>query len=290
MGIAVGVLLILKKSFTIALKDIALLVLWLFLFLCIIHLITTTKLSIESYGKYIAATYARKITAGGIIFSLFTYPLLGLTHSFVSTIILFVIGLVVDSTFIVTRFYDYYQLKNKNTISEEDSYDDFDIESIKSVNTTPQFDDSIFIEDEEVEQLEKENKVTELTTTEKDKIKAKKILGLNKDPDLLDEKIEPSGELNKLKDVLLNIPKREKIQKSSINITKNERALTLNQAVYSLTETIDIDSALGKIYGEFNLPCPPAVPIIMPGEVISKNTIDIFKYYKVDKIKIINKR
>lgn len=209
MGIAVGVLLILKKSFTIAPKDIVLLVIWLFLFLCIIHLITTTKLTIASYGKYIAATYTKKITAGGIIFSLFTYPLLGLTHSFVSTIILFVIGLVIDSAFVITRFYDYYQLKNSNTETKEDSYEDFDVESIKSVNTTPQFDDSIFIEDEEVEQLEKENKVTELTTTEKDKIKAKKILGLNKDQDIVDEENEPSSKLGKLKDIFSATTKKE---------------------------------------------------------------------------------
>lgn len=182
-GIGVGVLLVLKKSYTISKKDIILLSLWLFFFMCILHTATTTKLPIDTYGKYLSSTYGYKVSAGGIIFSLLTYPIIGLTHSFVSTIVLFAIGLVAVSTFVVIRFYDYYQLKKVNPSSvEEDSYEDFDVESIKSsAQSTPQYDDSIFIEDEEVEKLEKENKVTELTTTEKDKIKAKSILGLSKE-------------------------------------------------------------------------------------------------------------
>ena len=205
-GIGVGVLLVLKKSFTLSVKDIVLLSIWLFFFLCIIQSATTTKLSIASYGKYLGETYRHKVSAGGIIFSIFTYPLLGITHSFVSTIVLFAIGLVIDSAFVVIRFYEYYQLKNSTT-KVEDSYEDFDVESIKSpASTTPQFDDSIFIEDEEVEKLEKENKVTELTTTEKDKQKAKTILGLSKEP--LEEPISTTKP-SRIKDIFSVTQKKE---------------------------------------------------------------------------------
>ncbi len=94
-------------------------------------------------------------------------------------------------------------------------------------------------------------------------------------------------EIKKVKDVLLSIKKRLKIENISLPFTKNKRALTLQKTVCALSEIIDIDCAVGKIYGDFNLPCPPAVPIIMPGEVITNSTIEIFKYYKIDKIKVI---
>ena len=96
------------------------------------------------------------------------------------------------------------------------------------------------------------------------------------------------SELKKIADVLLDINKREKIEKTNFSQPKNQRALQLKDVVFSLTKITDTKNALGKVYADFNIPCPPAVPIIMPGEVISNSTIEIFNYYKIDKVKIIN--
>ena len=95
------------------------------------------------------------------------------------------------------------------------------------------------------------------------------------------------SELKKIADVLLDINKREKIEKTNFSQPKNQRALQLKDVVFSLTKITDAKNALGKVYADFNIPCPPAVPIIMPGEVISNSTIEIFNYYKIDKIKIV---
>jgi arginine/lysine/ornithine decarboxylase len=96
-------------------------------------------------------------------------------------------------------------------------------------------------------------------------------------------------EIEKFKAVLLSIKKRKEIEKTNFSFSKNERSLSLQETISSLTETTYIDSAVGKIYADFNLPCPPAVPIIMPGEVITNNTLEIFKYYNIDKVKIIKR-
>ncbi len=95
------------------------------------------------------------------------------------------------------------------------------------------------------------------------------------------------SEFEKVKKAILSIPKREKIEKPNLLLSENKRALSLKETVYSLTEIVDIDSAVGKVFGDFNLPCPPAVPIIMPGEVITADTIEVFRYYNIDKVKII---
>ena len=95
------------------------------------------------------------------------------------------------------------------------------------------------------------------------------------------------SEIEKVKQVLLSIKRREKLEKPTLLPCKNKCEISLTDAVYRLTETVDIDSAAYRVYGDFNLPCPPAVPIIMPGEIINENTINILKYYKVEKIKVI---
>ena len=97
------------------------------------------------------------------------------------------------------------------------------------------------------------------------------------------------SEIEKLKEVLLSIKKRKEIEKTNFSFSKNERVLSLQETISSLTETTYIDSAVGRIYADFNLPCPPAVPIIMPGEVITNNTLEIFKYYNIDKVKTIKR-
>ncbi|MBR5899824.1 MAG: hypothetical protein IKZ38_00315 [Clostridia bacterium] len=51
--------------------------------------------------------------------------------------------------------------------------------------------------------------------------------------------------------------------------------------LFAQTETVKIDSALGRVYAQIDLPCPPAVPIVVWGEVIDQNAIDLFKYYKI---------
>ncbi len=99
-------------------------------------------------------------------------------------------------------------------------------------------------------------------------------------PQILDSEIEV------LKNALLSLPKKEEIKKEKIIFNESEKVLTLRESINSLTETISVDDSENRIYCDFNLPCPPAVPIIMPGERITKNTIETFKYYEVKTVKV----
>ncbi|MDF2592683.1 MAG: aminotransferase class I/II-fold pyridoxal phosphate-dependent enzyme [Clostridia bacterium] len=46
------------------------------------------------------------------------------------------------------------------------------------------------------------------------------------------------------------------------------------EAVYQSKEDVPIDNCIGRICGEMIVPYPPGIPIIMPGEIISKDVID----------------
>ena len=67
----------------------------------IFHLILTSKLSLASYGTYLVETYKAKTTAGGLIFSLISFPIVKLLTVvgayIVSAIVLAIfVGLIVD--------------------------------------------------------------------------------------------------------------------------------------------------------------------------------------------------
>ena len=43
----------------------------------------------------------------------------------------------------------------------------------------------------------------------------------------------------------------------------------------------------GKIFASLSASCPPAVPIVVCGEEIDKNIIDLFLYYGITKCEVV---
>lgn len=68
---------------------------------------------------------------------------------------------------------------------------------------------------------------------------------------------------------------------------KTERAMPLRQAVFSNCETIAVEKSVGRVAAEPKCPCPPCVPIVMPGEIITKQNASIIKSYGVLNIKVV---
>lgn len=94
-------------------------------------------------------------------------------------------------------------------------------------------------------------------------------------------------DFEKLKSVLANIEKKEKIDIPSFKPIKLDRKISIKQAMFSKEEEIDLESAEGRILSSINVSCPPAIPIVVSGEVIDKNAIEIMKYYGIEKCFVI---
>lgn len=61
----------------------------------------------------------------------------------------------------------------------------------------------------------------------------------------------------------------------------------IRRAYFSEGETIPAEKAEGRICRRATVTCPPAVPIVVPGEYIDKTAIECFKYYGMEKIDVI---
>jgi arginine/lysine/ornithine decarboxylase len=59
------------------------------------------------------------------------------------------------------------------------------------------------------------------------------------------------------------------------------------EAYLSRTEVTPVEAAAGRICAEIKSPCPPCVPIVMPGERITGETAEIMKRYGIDALKTI---
>lgn len=95
------------------------------------------------------------------------------------------------------------------------------------------------------------------------------------------------GELERLYLALKNIPKKESIAEKSPKLTLPEIRVSPREAVFSASEVLPCDSCLGRTLASVTVGCPPAVPIIVSGEVIDEDIIRAARYYGTEYFTVI---
>ena len=96
--------------------------------------------------------------------------------------------------------------------------------------------------------------------------------------------------LSALKNALISIPKREIIKDKLPVFALPQKVMSINDAVFSPSETILASQSEGKILASANVSCPPAVPIVVSGEKIDKASIKCFEYYGTEYVTVIKER
>lgn len=64
-------------------------------------------------------------------------------------------------------------------------------------------------------------------------------------------------------------------------------AMTLREAIMAQTKNISIDDSMGRVAAQIVCPCPPGVPVVMPGEVIGEFEKHALKNYGISEICVI---
>lgn len=63
--------------------------------------------------------------------------------------------------------------------------------------------------------------------------------------------------------------------------------VSLREAVFAPSETVLLKTAVGRTAAESACPCPPGVPVVMPGEEITKDAADFLRAYGFSTIKVL---
>jgi arginine/lysine/ornithine decarboxylase len=66
-----------------------------------------------------------------------------------------------------------------------------------------------------------------------------------------------------------------------------EAAMTPREALMAPYLTVPSENSAGRVSAAFSCPCPPGVPIIAPGERITKNLAHTLKNYGADTVKVV---
>ncbi len=100
-------------------------------------------------------------------------------------------------------------------------------------------------------------------------------------PEISDE------ELCKIEKVMLSIAKKEAIDEKMPSFCKMERVMSIREAILSPFECLPIEKCLGRVAASTSVGCPPAVPIIVAGEIIDENVIECFNYYGIKECNVV---
>ncbi len=87
--------------------------------------------------------------------------------------------------------------------------------------------------------------------------------------------------LDALQKSLASLPPREPIKVLPPTRTRKAVRVSIREAMLSPMECISTQNAQGRILALPSVACPPAVPILIPGEEIDASAIDAFLYYGI---------
>ena len=91
----------------------------------------------------------------------------------------------------------------------------------------------------------------------------------------------------RLENALTSLPMRKPLtDRKPCTMPKAKTALSIRDAVFAPKRTVSVEEAVGKICASPLVSCPPAVPIVMSGEVITKEAMEWFFYYGTKYVEI----
>lgn len=86
---------------------------------------------------------------------------------------------------------------------------------------------------------------------------------------------------------MLFVPTRAPIPPAQLPVVKATADMPMWEAMYKPCKTIPIKSASGEVCAKFTAPCPPGIPLVMPGEIIDHNMIDALWAFGIQEVTVV---
>ena len=89
------------------------------------------------------------------------------------------------------------------------------------------------------------------------------------------------AEWNRLQTALDSIPMRVPLTETPPVLPAPEQVCSIRQAMFSPRETLPVDQAVGRIFADACISCPPAVPVVIAGERITEQAAVCMKSFGI---------
>lgn len=79
------------------------------------------------------------------------------------------------------------------------------------------------------------------------------------------------------------------LEKEYLLVNPTKQMMSIREAMFSIPETVSLADAENRICRVPTISCPPAIPIAVPGEIITKELISTFRYYGITQLDVVKK-
>lgn len=93
--------------------------------------------------------------------------------------------------------------------------------------------------------------------------------------------------LEKVEHILSSIPRKKPINTTPPKFAEPEKVMTVREAALSPSEMLPITQCQGRVLATVTVGCPPAVPILVCGERITKEALKCFEYYGITHCSVV---
>ncbi len=98
---------------------------------------------------------------------------------------------------------------------------------------------------------------------------------------------EDYGRLRASLEIAVSKALRYEIRKPAFQMNLPKVACGIREAVFAPSEEVSVEEAEGRVCASVKVPCPPAVPIAVSGEIIDRQCIEIFQAYGIKKVLVM---
>ena len=95
------------------------------------------------------------------------------------------------------------------------------------------------------------------------------------------------GALSRLEEAILSLPKRAPIVSRPPEFAVVRQVTSIREAIFAASEALPASQCEGRILASPGVSCPPAVPIVLPGERISAAALACFAYYGITDCRVV---
>ncbi len=103
--------------------------------------------------------------------------------------------------------------------------------------------------------------------------------------------LTPSNKMSdwdRIGSALMGIKRKNPILHRSFKVLKHEKVMTIRSASMFPSEKISTAKAAGRILASPSVSCPPAVSVVMMGERITPEDVEIMEYYGISSVEVVD--
>ena len=88
-------------------------------------------------------------------------------------------------------------------------------------------------------------------------------------------------------EALCALPRKAALTATAPTMALPQVKCSLREALFAPAEVLPLSQCLGRVVAAPTVSCPPAVPVLVGGEVVEESAIAVFRYYGYETLRVI---